>query len=47
MRRYRNRYFTIEAENQEEFIKEFEKNKKSRLSKLNFENKEMVKNYKK
>ena len=40
MRRYRNRYFTIEAENQEEFIKEFEKNKKSRLSKLNFENKE-------
>ena len=40
MRRYRNRYFTIEAENQEEFIKEFEKNQKSRLSKLNFENKE-------
>ena len=40
MRRYRNRYFTIDAENEEEFIKEFEKVQKSKLSKINFENKE-------
>ena len=40
MRRYRNRYFTIEAENEEEFIQEFEKVQKSKLSKINFQNKE-------
>ena len=39
MRRYRDRYFTIEAENEEEYIKEFEKIKKSKLSTLNFEDK--------
>ena len=36
MRRYRNRYYTIEAENEEEFKKEFENLQKSRLSQLNF-----------
>jgi len=40
MRRYRNRYYTIEAENEEEFKKEFENLQKSRLSKLNFEKNE-------
>ena len=36
MRRNRMRSFTIDAENEEEFIKEYEKAKKSRLSQLNF-----------
>ena len=36
MRRYRNRYYTIEAENEEEFKKEFENLQKSRLSQINF-----------
>ena len=40
MRRTRNRYYTIDAENEEEFIKEFENMKKSRLSRLTFEEKE-------
>ena len=40
MRRTRNRYYTIDAENEEEFIKEFENIKKSRLSRLTFEEKE-------
>ena len=37
MRRTRNRFFTIDAENEEEYIKEYENITKSRLSKLNFE----------
>ena len=37
MRRARNRFYTIDAENEEEFIKEFENIKRSRLSQLNFE----------
>ena len=37
MRRTRNRYYTIDAENEEEFIKEYDKMRKSRLSKLNFQ----------
>ena len=40
MRRARNRFYTIDAENEEEFIKEFENMKKSRLSTLAFEDKE-------
>ena len=40
MRRNRMRSYTIDAENEEEFIKEYEKAQKSRLSKLNFEEKE-------
>ena len=36
-RRTRNRYYTIDAENEEEFIKEYENMKKSRLSELNFQ----------
>ena len=36
MRRTRNRYFTIDAQNEEEYIKEYENMKKSRLSELNF-----------
>ena len=40
MRRNRMRSYTIEAEDEEEFIKEYEKAQKSRLSKLNFEEKE-------
>ena len=40
MRRHRNRFYTIDAENEEDFIKEFNNIKKSRLSKLNFEEKE-------
>ena len=36
MRRTRNRYLTIDAETEEEFIKEYENMKKSRLSELNF-----------
>ena len=38
-RRTRNRYYTIDAENEEEYIKEYEKMKKSRLSELNFQQK--------
>ena len=37
MRRTRNRYYTIDAENEEEFIKEYENMRKSRLSEKNFE----------
>ena len=37
MRRTRNRYYTIDAENEEEFIKEYENIRKSRLSEKNFE----------
>ena len=40
MRRQRNRYYTIDAENEEEYIKELDNIQKSRLSKLAFENKE-------
>ena len=36
MRRTRNRFYTIDAENEEEFIKEFENMKKSKLSTLAF-----------
>ena len=36
MRRTRNRYYTIDAENEEEFIKEYENMKKSRLTQLEF-----------
>ena len=36
MRRTRNRYYTIDAENEEEFIKEIESKTKSRLSILAF-----------
>ena len=37
MRRTRNRFFTIDAQNEEEFIKEYENMKKSRLSEMNFQ----------
>ena len=40
MRRTRNRFYTIDAENEEEFIKEIEKKKKSKLSSLAFKDKE-------
>ena len=40
MRRARNRFYTIDAENEEEFIKEFENIKRSRLSQLTFEEKQ-------
>ena len=40
MRRNRIRSYTIDAENEEEFIEEYERIRKSRLSKLNFEEKE-------
>ena len=40
MRRNRMRSYTIDAENEEEFIKEYERIRRSRLSKLNFEEKE-------
>ena len=40
MRRTRNRFYTIDAENEEEFIKECENMKRSRLSKLAFDEKE-------
>ena len=43
MRRHRNRFYTIDAENEEDFIKEFNNIKKSRLSKLNFEEKKKFK----
>ena len=39
MRRQRNRYYTIDAENEEEYIKELDNIKKSRLSQLAFEDK--------
>lgn len=40
MRRTRSRFYTIDAENEEEFIKEYENMTKSRLTELEFENKE-------
>ena len=40
MRRTRNRFYTIDAENEEEFIKEFDNLQKSKLSQLNFKEKE-------
>ena len=40
MRRNRMRSYTIDAENEEEFIKEYEKTK-SRLSQMTFKNKEI------
>ena len=39
-RRTRSRYYTIDAENEEEFIKEYENMKKSRLTELEFDDKE-------
>ena len=39
-RRTRTRYYTIDAETEEEFIKEYENMKKSRLSELNFKQKQ-------
>ena len=38
-RRTRSRFKTIDAENEEEFIKEYDKMRKSRLSELNFQQK--------
>ena len=43
MRRNRIRSYAIDAEDEEDFIKEYEKAKKSRLSQLNFEEKEKEK----
>ena len=40
MRRHRNRFYTIDAENEVEFIKELDSMRKSKLSLLNFEEKE-------
>ena len=40
MRRTRSRFYTIDAENEEEFIKEYENMAKSRLTELEFDNKE-------
>ena len=40
MRRNRMRSYTIDAEDEEDFINEYEKAKKSRLSRINFEEKE-------
>ena len=40
MRRTRNRYYTIDAENEEEFIKEIENKTKSKLSVLAFKDNE-------
>ena len=40
MRRNRMRSYTIDAETEDEFIQEYEKTKKSRLSQMNFEEKE-------
>ena len=40
MRRNRMRSYTIDAEDEEDFIKEYEKAKKSNLSRINFEEKE-------
>ena len=40
MRRTRNRFYTIDAENEEEFIKEIENKTKSKLSSLAFKDKE-------
>ena len=42
MRRNRMRFYTIDAKNEEEFIKEYDRLQKSRLSQLNFE--ENIKN---
>ena len=39
-RRTRSRYYTIDAENEEEFIKEYENMRKSRLTELEFDDKE-------
>ena len=39
MRRQRNRYYTIDAENEEEYIKELDNIKKSKLSQLAFKDK--------
>jgi recombination DNA repair RAD52 pathway protein len=39
-RRTRSRYYTIDAENEEDFIKEYENMRKSRLTELEFDNKE-------
>ena len=39
MRRTRNRYYTIDAQTEEEFIKEYDNMKKSRLSEINFKQK--------
>jgi hypothetical protein len=39
MRRTRNRYYTIDAQTEEEFIKEYDNMKKSRLSEMNFKQK--------
>ena len=41
MRRNRMRSYTIDAEDEEDFIKEYEKAKRSRLSQLNFKEKEV------
>ena len=38
MRRNRMRSYTIDAENEEEYIKEYERTRKSRLTQLNFNN---------
>ena len=43
MRRNRMRSFTIDAENEEDFIQQYE-NSKSRLSKMNFQSKEIKEN---
>ena len=40
MRRHRNRFYTIDAENEVEFMNELDNMKKSKLSLLNFEEKE-------
>ena len=40
MRRTRNRYFTIDAENEEEYLKEYENKIKSKLSKQTFQEKD-------
>ena len=40
MRRNRMRSYTIDAEDEEDFIKEYEKAQRSRLSRINFEEKE-------
>ena len=44
MRRTRNRYYTIDAEDEEEFIKEYENMKKSRLTQMEFKDKEIEEN---
>ena len=48
MRRNRMRSYTIDAENEEEYIQEYDRLRKSRLSELNFEEKNNdEENYKK